>query len=273
MFHALTSPHSAMTIQANTFIFGCPRSGTTLLAEILNCNDQAAMLIERHAVLNRDKSLRLADYEIPKSSDFAKYPCEHEHLNKKILESMLSMDSNRVYGDKIPKLYENHLFFQNIQRQGLKVTIIATIRNVFDVCLSYNARMKVRTDNWLATSEDGVRDWNTFLLRLLAISHDSSVLLFDYDNSSLFFEDFDQFQILSAKVYSSVGLDAQLTESGKTKLREVFKVAKNSLPTANPERLKRRLSPYEMKRITEKANFNLYNEICSKDEPIIRVSA
>ena len=180
-------------MQANTFIFGCPRSGTTLLTEILNCSDQSAILIERHAILNREKSLRLSDYETPKSADFDKYPCEHTDVNQKILESLHTIGNNGIYGDKIPKLYENHLFFRDIQREGRnKVTVVATIRNVFDVCLSYNARLQSSTDNWRATIEDGIRDWNTFLKRLAVISREFPVLLFDYDNSSILFEDFEK---------------------------------------------------------------------------------
>ena len=258
-------------MQANTFIFGCPRSGTTLLTEILNCNDQSAILVERHALLNREKTLRLSDYEIPKSADFDKYPCEHTDVNQKILESLQTIGSNGIYGDKIPKLYENHSFFKDIERQNHKVTIVATIRNVFDVCLSYNARLQSNTDNWRATIEDGIRDWNTFLKRLAVISRGFPVILFDYDNSSVLFEDFDKFQILSSKVYDSFGLDRQLTEAGKERLHNVFTIARGSLPTTNPERLQRRLAPYEMKSITNKAKLDLYKRVCSQNEPIFRI--
>lgn len=259
-------------MQANTFIFGCPRSGTTLLTEILNCNEQSAILIERHAILNRDKSLRLTDYEIPKSSDFDKYPCEHHDVNQEILESLQNIGNSGIYGDKIPKLYENHLFFKDIQKQGGNVTIVATIRNVFDVCLSYNARLKSNTDNWQSTIDDGIRDWNTFLKRLSVISRGFHVILFDYDNSSIFFEDFEKFQVLSSKVYDSLGLDGQLTKIGKQRLHEVFKIARGSLPSTNPERLKRRLAPYEMKSITNKANLDLYKRVCTLDEPIVHIN-
>ena len=254
-------------MQANLFIFGCPRSGTTLLTEILNCSDQAAILIERHSLLNRNKKLRVADYDLSIASDFLSNPCEHVDLNRQILNTLSSASSAHVlYGDKIPKLYENQSFFNDAAVQGGKIKVIATIRNVFDVCLSYKARFNSESDNWSFTPEDGVRDWNLFLERVYQIGQAFPVALFDYDNASDGFGQFDDFLRLTYEIYESLSLSPRLTPAGLEKLAQVHRIAKGSLPAFNKERSQRRLSPPEMKYLSKHANFGLYSQIAGSRE-------
>ena len=74
--------------KANLFIFGCPRSGTTLLAELVNCHRQAVVLIERHGILTSRKELNLASYEPACVRDFANLACEHEAVNTALLNRL-----------------------------------------------------------------------------------------------------------------------------------------------------------------------------------------
>jgi hypothetical protein len=250
---------------ANTFLLGCPRSGTTLLAEIINCNSQAAILIERHSILNRKKLLVLSDYEQPRVGNFEEFPCEHPAINSEILKKHdMAAGKLPIYGDKIPKLYENGSFFQSIS-DPTSVTIIATLRNVFDICLSYNARLKSTTDNWNLKISDGVRDWNTYLNRVNTISRSFNTYFFDYDEASEYFGSIESFVELSSLIYKSLGLPTGAGDIELDKLSKVHKVAKNALPIYNQERQGRRHTPESMKLITIESDFESYRNLVSKE--------
>ncbi|MFM2079579.1 MAG: hypothetical protein RLZZ219_261 [Cyanobacteriota bacterium] len=251
------SPTTPAT-DANLFIFGCPRSGTTLLAELVNCHRQALVLIERHGILNSSKQLSLASYNPACVSDYAALSCEHQQVNTALLNRLQSQPILR-YGDKLPKLYEHQGFFD--QAKGREVTFVATLRNVFDVCLSYVARLRSAADPWSYSLEDGVRDWNTYVSRVRQIARDHRVLVFDYDAASRGFLDFDRFIAVCKGVYEAIGLATDDACIDRATLEEVYRRAHGSLPSVNPERAARRLSPEEMRAIVLGANFSGYVEL------------
>lgn len=259
-------------MKANTFLLGCPRSGTTLLTEILNCNDMAAILMERHSHRDCHKILTLNDYSLPAVSDFQSFPCEHGALNFAIIQKLCkNQDQIRLYGDKIPKLFENLAFLESA-KECKPIKIIATLRNPFDVCMSYNARLQLPTDDWRYSIEDGIRDWNTFLTRISAISRNFETYIFDYDNASSSFQSSESFSRLAAGIYDTLGIDSALLPSTFEKLMQIQVVAKDSLPSCNEERLNRRLSPREMKLIASNANFKAFNELSRDDEVFYKIS-
>ena len=244
--------------KANLFIFGCPRSGTTLLAELVNCHRQAVVLIERHGILTSRKELNLASYEPACVRDFANLACEHEAVNTALLNRLGAQPILR-YGDKLPKLYEQQGFFD--QARGADVTFVATLRNVFDVCLSYQARLRCAGDPWSYSIQDGVRDWNTYVSRVREIAREHRVLVFDYDAASRDFLDFAEFLAMARGVYEAIGLSSADDCIATEDLEEVYRRAHGSLPSVNPERAARRLAPEEMRAIVMSANFAGYVEL------------
>lgn len=248
---------------ANLFIFGCPRSGTTLLAELINAHRQALVLIERHGILNSKKQLNLASYQPACVGDFEALKCEHRLVNLDLLNRLQTQSILR-YGDKLPKLYEHQAFFDQVK--GVDVTFVATLRNVFDVCLSYLARLQSANDPWSYSIQDGVRDWNTYIARVRQIAKDHRVLMFDYDAASRGFRDFNAFLTVCKALYEAIGLVSADDCIDMDILQGVYTRAHGSLPSVNPERAARRLSPEEMRAIVLQADFTGYVELLRMGE-------
>jgi len=66
-------------------------------------------------------------------------------------------DNARLIGDKIPKLYTD---FDQFGKRFPNAKVIFIVRNVLDVCQSYQRRKENPSDNWRLDYEHAVTDWN-----------------------------------------------------------------------------------------------------------------
>jgi hypothetical protein len=250
-------------MKPNTFLFGCPRSGTTLLASIINCNKEGAILIERHNQLNSQKRLSLDCYEPPIVDDFSANASRHALVNKDLLLRVTQGIASR-YGDKIPRLYMNTHFFD--QEFPVGTILFGTLRNIFDIGLSYVARMASESDPWSLSLGDAIRHWNRYLERVEYLAQKHRLLIFDYDSAASAFDDFEQFQIVASLVYKAMGMRDSIESFDVEELLAVFKKARSSLPSVNKTRSARRLDPPMVQNIVLNANFSTYKRLISIGE-------
>ena len=152
------------------FVCGCPRSGTTVLTQLLNWHSGIAIGIERFALLLQKNQGQFHPdlYSLDRFFSFHKDDCFYDSFNftaytdwycKKISEDKYSQS---IYvGDKIPKLYKYFDVLRN-NFNDIPVKIIFIARDVAGVASSYDARAKNPKDNW--RSEDGFKkgilEWN-----------------------------------------------------------------------------------------------------------------
>ena len=256
----------------NFFITGVPRSGTTLISEIINCHKSAAILIERFNLLYAKKELNSNCYELENVLNFKKFPNIHKDVNTEIASKIKNFDV-KYYGEKIPKFYEDPVFLSEISSNGI---ILATLRNPLDIFLSYAARKnsKNEKDPEQFALLRGIKDFNRFLNNINSLKTKSKIFCFDYDLSSRQFVNFSQFLLLSKKIFQALDLSLNVNDYDEEKLKNVFKKAHNSLPTKNIERNNRRFLPIENRMIIKHVNIRLYEEFLDLNpslEPIYRV--
>ena len=70
----------------------------------------------------------------------------------------------RLIGDKIPRLYDD---FENLSQRIPNAKVIFIVRNILDVCESYERRNANPEDGWSLGYEFAIRDWNSSLERYL----------------------------------------------------------------------------------------------------------
>lgn len=151
------------------FISGCARSGTTVLATILNWSDQILVCQERYApylrrfpenftpaLYERDRLLRFQKCECGYSSFDEKKEYFRDHCNPKDFQRS---DTYEFIGDKITHLYRRFDIFQTQGWQWEEIILLHLIRNPVEVALSYQKRFLSPTDGWVWSFEHAAEDW------------------------------------------------------------------------------------------------------------------
>jgi hypothetical protein len=152
------------------FVCGCPRSGTTVLTQLLNWHPKISLGIERFGkLLNRDSELFLPRIFNPKRFfKIRKSDCFYDSLEFKAYSEWYCSDFNEnkyknstYVGDKNPKFYE-HLDTINSNFRNNNYKIIFILRDINSVAKSYNVRANNPNDKWKAENDfkQAIVDWN-----------------------------------------------------------------------------------------------------------------
>lgn len=157
--------------QRNLFVVGCPRSGTTALAQLLNTHPRICIGIERYGLLGFRQHFRirpeLFEYERffsqePKDTfyeDMYSFLPAYEQMKRKYQQS-------QWVGDKIPMMFRSiDLLIGHFP--DAKVLFIT--RNIFHVAASYLRRARDPSDlTWKRDQglDAAIKDWTDALFIL-----------------------------------------------------------------------------------------------------------
>ncbi|MGE0682734.1 MAG: sulfotransferase [Candidatus Binatia bacterium] len=165
------------------FICGCPRSGTTFLANFLNKHPRICIGIERYGNLFFKEPLTTALFKRDRFFDIRSGDTFYTSLDfSDIYEKKYKFfDSSILVGDKIPLLFR-YLDQLKINFPGAR--LVFCVRNIFDVASSYERRALDRNDTTWATDKDALAsivDWNSSLHSFLKHGSGFNAYVFDYD--------------------------------------------------------------------------------------------
>lgn len=142
------------------FVAGCPRSGTTALARLLNKDNRVIIGIERY--INVRKKITAAHFE---KEHFLNPTPEETHFRDSELYDRLRAKWDRGMvkhvGDKIPRYYEQ---MEYLISEVPRTQFLFLWRNLPEVASSYNVRAELQ-DNWHKDRDyrRAVAHWNDSL--------------------------------------------------------------------------------------------------------------
>ena len=186
------------------FISGCPRSGTTAMAKILNRHSRIIIGLERYKFvivedLNNfnsklftfDRFLNISKLETNINPDNAmwinKY-CDFYNIIKSKYWAVKNGnigEDDMIWGDKFPYYYKEYRKIKN-NFQSHNVKWIFMARKINDVALSYNYRFINEETNhsWGGKNHvDAVLDWNESLKEtyMFAKENPKDIFICDYE--------------------------------------------------------------------------------------------
>jgi hypothetical protein len=143
------------------FVCGAPRSGTTGLWRLLVQDSRIVLGMERHGSRLRRESFHPELYSKRHFFDFETYP-NVARLADPYYDTAARehFDSARLVGDKLPLVYQSYKLATGVFPSARFVVLL---RNIFDICESYQARLDDTSDNWKFTVTDAVAHWNSLL--------------------------------------------------------------------------------------------------------------
>jgi hypothetical protein len=117
--------------------------------------------MERHGSRLRRESFHAELYNKRQFFDFETYP----NLARLAApyyetEARKQFDSAAFVGDKLPLAYQS---YKLITRVFPSARFVVLLRNIFDICESYQARLDDASDHWKFTAADAVAHWNSLL--------------------------------------------------------------------------------------------------------------
>jgi len=236
--------------QKMLFVCGAPRSGTTAMQALLTADTRIVMGMERYgSYLNGEFGPHLFAKE-----RFFNFESDPRDLNrsrtyyKDVAEP--HFDAATYIGDKIPLLY---LEFDLVTKVYPDAKFVVLLRNIVDICNSYQNRKNDPQDNWSLDIDDAVSHWNRLLDFIKLHRADPRIKLMIYED---FYTNIDHYEDL----YRFLGLT----------LDDVLKQQYQSL-LGKTERLGQRrqtvLSDEQKLSIYKKANFPLYQSILNYEIP------
>lgn len=200
------------------FVSGCPRSGTTVLAHILNWSSECLIGMERFDALFENNS----DFFTPElfgnerflrfDSGDCGYPSFSE--NKELsawyanIKQFKDLDVYRYRGDKLTTLWRNFSVFDNDDWGRESVTLFHIVRNVYDVASSYQTRLENPDDGWSADFMAGVQDWSnaTVAVHEAFLNSDRKFALHIISYDELFKGGVEDFIEAVRLIYQKIGL-------------------------------------------------------------------
>ena len=161
------------------FICGAPRSGTTGLWRLLVADPRIVLGMERHGARLRKTEFRADLYEKKHFFDFVTHP-NAARLAVPYYENEAAerFDSAIYIGDKMPLLYK---VYDRVRTIFPEAKIVVLLRNIFDICESYQARLEDHADNWKFGVTDAVGHWNSLLAFLSKHGSDPRVKVLVYE--------------------------------------------------------------------------------------------
>jgi hypothetical protein len=161
------------------FVCGAPRSGTTGLWRLLIQDPRIVLGMERHGSRLRKEYFRPELYEKDHFFDFETYPNLARVAAPYYAQEAYQRFESAVYvGDKLPLLFQSYKFFTRVFPDA---KLIVLLRNIFDICESYQARLDDAADNWHFTVADAVAHWNSLLAFLSDRGHEPRVKVIIYE--------------------------------------------------------------------------------------------
>lgn len=143
------------------FVCGCPRSGTTAMGSLLAGDPRIVLGIERYGTMFFGNSLTPDLFERERFLSLQPGDTFYRSFAPDQFAAMQEKFDTATYvGDKIPYLYR-YLARLDESLPGAKV--IGTVRNIFDVAASYEARARDETDvTWSRDKKTiaAVDDWS-----------------------------------------------------------------------------------------------------------------
>lgn len=170
------------------FVCGPPRSGTTVLAQLLNAHPEIAIGIERYKYAYKELSLRNEiTPELFSAARFFDFRREDTNITRGYYENFRGLrqkyDNVRYRGDKLPGILKLRKHLDS----GLAHTRYVFIyRDIESVCASWNARANNTEDHWPAEN-----DYRAAVLRMnadlraiheLAVNEPDRFLLVRYES-------------------------------------------------------------------------------------------
>ncbi len=143
------------------FVCGCPRSGTTALAAILNEHPQLCIGVERykHIAMGPRGAQFLPDLFTPER--FVDIRPEDTNIvghNRRLKKKFESKYEIKVIGEKTPRLYTRLPF---LKANFPDAKLIFIFRDPYEVALSWERRAENTADNWPAANgrNQAVVEW------------------------------------------------------------------------------------------------------------------
>ena len=142
------------------FVCGAPRSGTTAMHALLTEDPRIVMGMERYgAYLNDEFGPQLFNKD--RFFDFETDPRD----KKRALPYYGALakpryDTATYVGDKIPLIY---LCFDQVANIFPQAKFVVLLRNILDICNSYQNRKDNPKDDWALSVADAVQHWNQLL--------------------------------------------------------------------------------------------------------------
>ena len=235
--------------QKMLFVCGAPRSGTTAMHALLTADQRIVMGMERYGgYLNDEFGPQLFTKE--RFFDFESDPRDWKKSRPYYVEvAEPFFETSKYIGDKIPLLY---LQFDRVTKAFPESKFIVLLRNIVDICNSYQNRKDDPNDNWSFDVNDAVNHWNQLLDFIKSHASDPRIKLVIY-------EDFYTAGVQQLKdLYSFIDLDFD-----ETLRQEYLNILEKT------ERLEQRrktaLSDVQKLSIFKKANFDLYQSILNQE--------
>ena len=209
------------------FVSGCPRSGTTVLTDILNWSDSIFVGQERFAgLLNRHREEFVPElFALPRLAqfrngdcDYPSYGAKNEYFTWYVNQKNFSkLDEYTSIGDKITNLYRHFDAFSGPAWAKRDVTVLHIVRNVLDVAASYQTRKHNPKDRWNLDYVQAIADWTQSIVCAHKLSEEARVGgakigIVDYD--LLFGETFQEFVASAKLVYGFLGEEFSTKQLG-----------------------------------------------------------
>jgi hypothetical protein len=230
------------------FVCGTPRSGTTAMHALLTVDERIILGLERFgAYCNEEFGPKLFTKE--RFFDFVTDPRDKNSLRPYYSEiAEPNFDSAVYIGDKIPLMY---LEFDRVVKVFPEARFIVLLRNIVDICNSYQNRKDDPGDDWSLSVDDAVRHWNQLLHFLKTRSTDPRIKVVIY-------EEFYSNMKVSKDIYDFLGLD--FDDALKSKYKNIL-----DKTAVLEQRRKSSLSDTQKLSIYKGANFSLYQSILNSN--------
>lgn len=166
----------------NLFVCGVPRSGTTVLAEVLSAHSRVVLGIERFKRCYRRPDFGPSYFSKTRFCSLVDGDCDRakEQIEGELARAAQKFDDAMLVGDKYPMLYNFFALFRNRFPNAKWVYIV---RNPVEVGMSWEARAKNPKDKW--PEENGairsISEYNKSLIAVLkALKDNNSFLVINY---------------------------------------------------------------------------------------------
>lgn len=207
------------------FVCGCPRSGTSALWRLLVSHPDVVMGIERFTNLaTKNWSLSPAHFEKDRFMDIQENDTFYSSINNFSSRSGIPALFNsfpekigkcKYVGDKLPYLY-NRLDGLCEAFPGAHVVYI--LRNISDVAVSFENRLRDTNDVWKQSAADAVRHWGSSIRKIMNAPEGLNVHVVIYED--LFGDSSNQAEVLFDR------LDLPMTEETHAAVSEALKSAR-----------------------------------------------